>query len=324
MGLFTHALTGGGLILIGAWEVFISSYTSLHPSSSPTHSPPHQTQTPSSSRTNINKFLYSVRFVSIAIFSSIFIIDSLVSLFDAHENKDRVGFALQLEIISIVSLFLLYSVYGLLCNFVQFPSSLLNLIALFGFGQEFLHFYVQRKDPEGIENRYFDLLLVPITACVFTTVLDMGEYKSSLANLGRGVGLILQGMWFVQMGFSFFTNAIAHGCSLIEKSRGNFTVLCKGHMAGHRSMAIATLQFNCHLALLVIMSVVVYAFVVHKFGMPGDYSNYKPLNAELQELGHQNEFTLDSDDDDVVEENVSNGLNPKDAHSEAVTEIPLH
>lgn len=150
---------------------------------------------------------------------------------------------------------------------------------------------------------------------------------SSIPTLGRGIGLVLQGMWFIQMGFSFFTNAIAHGCDVIEKSRGNFTVLCQGHMASHRGMAIATLQFNCHLALLLIVIVVVYAFVVSKFGLPGDYENYAPLNEELRELDHHNGFTLDSDDDDDVvgEENVGNGFDRKDRLSdEVVTEIPLH
>ncbi|OVA16247.1 Protein of unknown function DUF716 [Macleaya cordata] len=103
---------------------------------------------------------------------------------------------------------------------------------------------------------------------------------------------------------------MAEGCSLHEKSRGNFTVKCKGHPEYHRSRAIATLQFNCHLAFLVVLIVGFYSFFCSTFGVGRDYMNYKPLNAELQQLGNQNQFTLnyeeDDDDDDeiAVEENL--------------------
>ncbi|PIA62259.1 hypothetical protein AQUCO_00200325v1 [Aquilegia coerulea] len=306
MGLFTHTLAGGGLMLIGSWEVFMSSYATLHSSS-----PSSSSSTPPS-KIRKNHLFTSIKFLAIAVLSFCFIVDSLISLEDAHFNKDQVGFALQLEITSISSLFFLYSVFGLLFNFtnlVPLPSSILNLIVLFAFGQEFLHFYGQRKDSDGLENRYYDLLLVPITACIFTTVIDMGGYKSYLPSLSRGVGLILQGTWFVQMGFSFYTNAMAQGCSLVEKSRGNYTVLCEGHMANHRSKAIATLQFNVHLAFLVILIAGVYSIVANKFGLPGEYLNYKPLNADLRQLDQQTQFVLDSDDEAVEEENA---LKPKE------------
>nr|DAD27210.1 TPA_asm: hypothetical protein HUJ06_028678 [Nelumbo nucifera] len=38
------------------------------------------------------------------------------------------------------------------------------------------------------------------------------------------------------MGFSFYTSLIAHGCSLHEKRRGNYTVKCKGHPEYHRGI----------------------------------------------------------------------------------------
>ncbi|KAF5195082.1 plant viral-response family protein [Thalictrum thalictroides] len=102
---------------------------------------------------------------------------------------------------------------------------------------------------------------------------------------------------------------MAQGCSLIEKSRGNYTVLCEGHMATHRSKAIATLQFNVHLSFLVVLITGVYSIVANKFELPGEYLNYKPLNADLQQLNEQTQFALDSDDEAVEEENA---LKPKE------------
>ena len=158
-------------------------------------------------------------------------------------------YAIQLQVLAIASLFLLYDCgsSGKFLYFISYtaiPSLLLNLIGLFVFIVEFLLFYFQRKDPSGIEYRYFDLLLVPITVWIFSTILDLKTPNSNFPKFYRGVGLILQGMWFLQMGLSFYTkNFVAHGCSLHQKSRGNYTIKCKGHPEYHRARAIATLHF---------------------------------------------------------------------------------
>lgn len=168
-------------------------------------------------------------------------------------------------------------------------------------------FYNQRKDPDGIENRYYDLLLVPICVCIVSTLLEFRSQNSQISpnyysRLGRGVGLVMQGMWFVQMGVSFYSNSITDGCFMKGKSRGNFTIRCKGHPEFHRARAVATLQFNCHLALLVCFIVGGYSLVSRRYGVSNHSLQYKPLGAEMQslDLGQgQGRFTLDSDEDDV-------------------------
>ncbi|KAL6225504.1 hypothetical protein ACLB2K_004354 [Fragaria x ananassa] len=75
-----------------------------------------------------------------------------------------------------------------------------------------------------------------------------------------------------------------------------------GHPEYHRARAIATLQFNCHLALIVLLVVGVYSVVVRKTGGGGgggDISRYKPLGAEMQhQIDSQGQFTLDSDEEE--------------------------
>ncbi|XP_055960069.1 uncharacterized protein LOC126661526 [Mercurialis annua] len=132
---------------------------------------------------------------------------------------------------------------------IHFPNSILELVILFAFIEEFLFYYLQRKDTSGIENKYFDLILVPISICVVSRVLEL-KCESNHARMARGMGwLILQETWFVRMGISFYSDMIVHGCALHEKSRGDYTVKCRGHPEYHRARGIATLQFNCHLAL---------------------------------------------------------------------------
>ncbi|KAL5746436.1 hypothetical protein ACOSP7_027582 [Xanthoceras sorbifolium] len=81
---------------------------------------------------------------------------------------------------------------------------------------------------------------------------------------------------------------ITHGCSLHEKGRGNYTIKCKGRLEYHKARTIATLQFNCHLALL-----------------------------QMEISGH---FTLDIDEDEIREVdnlaklNVEVGVNGHGAH----------
>lgn len=305
MGLFTYSVAGGGFILIGAWESFVSSSEYLQNNApSPPLTSPHAISAINNSSTQTKKAPLSsslVTCLSISVLSCLFILNSLISISDALNSKDHIGFAFQLEVIAIALLFFLYSTLGLFTHVkssFQFPSAILNMLFLFAFGEEFFFFYVRRKDPSGVENRYYDLFLVPIGICLFCTLLELKNPKSNYARLGRGVGLILQGMWTVQMGFSFFSDLMmAHGCSLHGKSRGNYTIKCKGHPEYHRGRAIATLQFNCHLALLVSLIVVVYGIICKKHGIRRDLLLYRPLGAEIQHLDGQPQFTLDSDDD---------------------------
>ncbi|XP_060191578.1 uncharacterized protein LOC132621362 [Lycium barbarum] len=299
MGLFNYTVAGGGFILIGAWESLASTSTALKNSSQPSTS-----QNPSTDKhTQGSVFSSSITFVLILILSFLSVLDSLLSFFDAINSKDNVGSVLQLQVIAISLLFFLYSVLGLITRLKKsflLPTPILNLVCLFAFAEEFLLFYLQRKDPSGVENRYYDLLLVPITICAFCSFLELKNPKSSYTRLGRGIGLILQGMWILQMGFAFFSDLVAQGCALHEKSRGNYTVKCKGHQEYHRGRAIATLQFNCHLALLVTVISFVYSIVCKKNGISREHMRYRPIGAEMQhlEMDNQAHFTLDSDEDD--------------------------
>ncbi|CAN6572140.1 unnamed protein product [Malus baccata var. baccata] len=302
MGFLTFAAAGGGLILMGAYEAISSSIQNPDSDSSPPSPPQPPIRPPmAQSQAKTQSRLSSIYYLAAAVVSLLFILNSLVSFFDALDSADPVGSAMQLQVLAIASLFLLYAVTGLVVNFTNsaLPCSLLSLVGLFAFVEEFLMFYMQRKDTFGIENRYFDLLLVPIAVCIFSTMLEFNNPKSNYPKLARGVGLVLQGMWFLQMGISLYTNFMAHGCSLHEKSRGNYTVKCKGHPEYHRARAIVTLQFNCHLAFMVVVVVGVYSIIARKRGgFRGDVPHYKPLGAEIHQFDNQSQFTLDSDDDD--------------------------
>ncbi|KAJ4707578.1 Transmembrane protein like [Melia azedarach] len=333
MGLLSFTAAGGGFILIGFLESMSASnhvsdssstFAQINGDAAATETTPLPSSV-SLSKGRRNRSFSSFSLVSVLILSFFFMLNSLVSAFNAVNSSDRVGSVLQLQVLAVASLFFLYSVLGLSINFrnsFSLPGVILDLIILFGFVEEFLLFYLQRKDKSGIENRYFDLMLVPILVCVVSTIFGLETSKSRLnyARLARGIGMILQGLWFLQMGFSFYTRLIANGCSLHEKSRGNYTIRCKGHQEYHRARAIVTLQFNGHLALLVIVVVGLYSIMAQRNGIRGDFSRYRPLGAEMQQMEIVSNFTLDSEEEEIKEEDkmskpkVEAGVNGYGSH----------
>ncbi|KAK8967146.1 hypothetical protein KSP40_PGU002303 [Platanthera guangdongensis] len=157
------------------------------------------------------------------------------------------------------------------------------------------------KDSVGLENRYFDLLLVPILICAAASLVALARPRSPFPRLARAAGLGLQGSWLLQMSFSLFTSFVAHGCALRRRSRSNFTVACLGHADIHRGSAIATLQFNLHLAGLLAVAVGLYAILAAKNGGGlRAMAEYRPIGKQLQRLEHvsTSNFTLESDEDE--------------------------
>ncbi|KAG6470957.1 uncharacterized protein LOC122032903 [Zingiber officinale] len=300
--LFPFSVVGLGFLFLAALECLsaASAPSFLHPS------------------------LTRLRFLASLTLSSLSILSCLISSFlSSTTASDPLGAALPLSSLGAVTPFLLYSFAGLLslsssfARFALFPPSLLDLLLLFSFGQEFLLFYLRRKDIDGVENRYFDLLLAPILVCAVSTLLALTRPRSPAPRVGRAAGLALQGTWFIQMGFSFFTNVIADGCFLHERGGVNYTIKCKTHQDYHRGRAIATLQFNCHLALLVLVGYAVYGVMA---GRTDNAQGYRPLSKEMQmtDVSPSN-FTLDSDEEEEI---VTAGTNSA-KHQNDVVSPPL-
>ncbi|CAM0913491.1 unnamed protein product [Alopecurus aequalis] len=232
---------------------------------------------------------------------------------------------LALPTLAASALFLLYSLAPfLLPRAAPPPSHLLDLLLAAAFAQELLLFAHRRASTAaGIENHYFDLFLVPVTVCLGATLLAAHSPDAAPPRLARAAGLALQGTWMVQMGFSFFTSAIATGCALHAESRVDYTIKCRTHEDYHRARSVATLQFNGHLALLVLAGAAAYAAVLSRAGGRPS-SGYRMLGKEVQMEGMPSQFTLDSDEEKEGEEittttpAVANG-----AHSDHQVELQI-
>lgn len=286
-GLFTLSLAGVGFLTIAAVET-------LAPKSR----------------------LPFLRYASVAVLSSLFILNALISALSAH---DPIGAPLPLATAAVAALFLLYAAAGLASPLLPLPlpPSLLDLLLLAAFSQELLLLSLRRKDVDGIENRYLDLLLAPVFLCAASTLATLARPRHSAPRLARAAGLALHGTWLIQMAFSFFSTAIAHGCAIHHRSPANYTIKCKGHPEYHRARAIATLQFNCHLALITVVTVSVFSAVAGRDLSGGQ--RYRPLNTELQTMENvSSQFTLDSDDEG---EEIKMDANGTKQHYEVVLPV---
>ncbi|KAJ0965523.1 hypothetical protein J5N97_026661 [Dioscorea zingiberensis] len=293
-GLFSYSFAGVGFLVIAALE-------SLAPS------------LPSAARPS----LLTLRFLSTAALSLFFIADTIASTFSSLlYHHDPLGAPLPLSTLAASSLFLLYSLSGILSlrSLLPVPLELLDLLLLFAFSEEFLHLRLGlRKDPDGLEHRYFELLLVPVLVCALSTLLSIARPRHSAPRFIRAAALSLHGTWLIQMGFSFFSSAMAHGCDLHSRSRANYTIRCRDHADTHRASAIATLQFNCHLALLIVTSSAVYSVISAGKRQLNGSRGYRPLNKELQRMSHvsPSRFTL-LDDEEAEEIAVATDANGDD------------
>ncbi|CAN6198158.1 unnamed protein product [Urochloa humidicola] len=297
-GLFAYSGAGLGLLALAALE------------SLPLHlrfPPHHHRLLPRRLATPLH-----LRHLLAAVLSSLCLLSALVS---AHH--------LSLPTLAASALFLLYSLAPFAPLAAPLPFPLLDLLLAAAFAQELLLFAHRRPSTAaGIENRYFDLLLVPIALCLGATLLAAHRPGDAAPRLARAAGLALQGTWMVQMGFSFFTSAIAQGCTLHAASRADYTIKCRTHEDYHRARSVATLQFNGHLALLVIAGAAAYAAVLSRVNRPP--SGYSVLSKEVQMEGVpiMSQFTLDSDEEKEDEGTATTAL-PVANGVESHDEIPL-
>lgn len=214
---------------------------------------------------------------------------------------------------SVVAInFLFYALVTLIVDntkWLPVPPQMISLLALSAFVQEFLLFYFQR-DGAGLESQYHYLLLVPIGVCAGSTAAEIAYPNALLPPVIRSMGLILQGTWFIQIAVSVFGSTwISQGCSLKEDGEGDYTVICEG-MNLMRGQGIATLQFNCHLALLLVLLLPSYAVMCKIYTSPQHYQplgdsegNYEPKElTQLRDTSRISPHYMQSDQFHVIQE----------------------
>ncbi|KAH7444960.1 hypothetical protein KP509_02G099600 [Ceratopteris richardii] len=209
-------------------------------------------------------------------------------------------------------------------SFLPLPLEVSYLIGLVAFAQELLLFHLRRPDA-GLEARYCTLLQVPITASIMALIAMIASPMSVLPPLSLAASLFLQGTWLIQMGLSFFTSIyMPKGCALQMRGEGDYVIKCLGNdMALMHGNAVATLQFNCHMALLLILLLPMYSFLRRRCGPPNVYDlNYEMVSVVEPRIGEKHSsspveppasaFSLESEEYEDGE-----NLKPEQQHQDA-------
>lgn len=272
MGLEGLIGAGLGFLSIGLWQAFtVVKFFRLNDSASSGGGARRSRQLLKGGNSHRN-----IELSIIAVLSILHMVFSLIASSNDQAHGSGVGMALSLERFGVATLFLMYSLVAFISEsstILPLPAGTLELVALFAFGEEFLLFYSNNSGEHdaGLETQYYSLILVPIGVCLLATAMEVAFPTAVLPPFVRSMALVLQGTWFFQMAASIYTTKwMAQGCELDKRGEGDVTLRCEG-MSLMRGKAIATLQFNCHLAMLLLFLLPLYALMSRIYTFPSTY-----------------------------------------------------
>ncbi|KAL5995407.1 hypothetical protein ACLOJK_025466 [Asimina triloba] len=168
-------------------------------------------------------------------------------------------------------------------------SGLVGILASSAFGQELLLLHFHSADHVGLEGHYHWLLQLAVWASLLSTVATVGFPSSFPAALVRSMSILLQGFWFINMGFMLWApKFIPKGCYArgLEDDDMRGAVFCETDEARHRAMALANLQFSWILAGIMIFVAVLCLTPDRRYTARSISIDYEKLSSSrMQDMG---------------------------------------
>ncbi|RLN04013.1 hypothetical protein C2845_PM13G19570 [Panicum miliaceum] len=119
------------------------------------------------------------------------------------------------------------------------------------FGQELFLLRFHSADHAGLEGHYHWLLQLAVAGSLVATAASAVLPRSFAVAVVRSASVLLQGLWFVVMGFALWVPALVpSGCHAVEQGSAatRSAVACATEEAARRAVVMANLQFSWALA----------------------------------------------------------------------------
>ncbi|CAO2211147.1 unnamed protein product [Urochloa humidicola] len=119
------------------------------------------------------------------------------------------------------------------------------------FGQELLLLRFHSADHAGLEGHYHWLLQLVVAASATATAAGAAAPGSFAVAVVRSASVLLQGVWFMAMGFALWVPALVPaGCRAVDQEAAAMrsAVACATEEAARRAAVMANLQFSWAIA----------------------------------------------------------------------------
>lgn len=203
MGTFVgHILPGAGFLLLGLWHMYniVGGYV---------RSPwSYKTRTwfPAEGKRLRHAELYFIIIGACGSMAGELLPDRFWSVTTHLNNFEHATISLTV---------LLYAAFALAVDVLRIhvPQGWLHAAAAIALGQELLLFHFHSADHMGLEGHYHWLLQLPIVAGILALILEIFILHMSVIGVLRSMSFVLQGSWFILMGFILWTpSLVPQGC----------------------------------------------------------------------------------------------------------------
>ncbi|KAG9155699.1 hypothetical protein Leryth_003975 [Lithospermum erythrorhizon] len=183
--------------------------------------------------------------------------------------------------------FFVYAIFSILLDKFDPPAKLglTHLLGAIAFGQQLLIFHLHSADHMGVEGQYHWLLQIVVFVSLLTTLIGICHQKSFLNSFVRSLSILLQGVWFMVMGFMLWTPKLLPKSCFLNLEEGHHVVRCHSEEDLERAKSLVNIQFSWYLIGVIIFGMLLYLVTINKFlgGRKVEYQSISKFEAKMEE-----------------------------------------